>query len=364
VEPLAPQVMIEQVERLASDLRSLAPRYDERVREVLDPSWCSDIDRVILTGDGDSYHAACAAEMAMEQIAGLDCEPLSAFRFDAYSAGSLRAAARPLVIATSASGRTDRVVRAIRAARSHGAATIAVTGVAGSPVTQVADHSIVVDLPEPRHSPGIRTYQASLLGLLLMAAQLGQHRNARPETEIDPANAQHTQLLAELVALDDAVAATASAAADPCHRVAATLADAPVMMMVGSGPSYGTALFAAAKLIEGAGVFAAGQDLEEWSHVERHAYPDDMPVIVIAPPGRSHQRALELAVEAHRLGRRVIAVTTHDDTDLTPYADTVLPVHGYTREEFSPLLYHVFSGYLACHLADALGRKPFQSHRA
>ena len=64
-------------------------------------------------------------------------------------------------------------------------------------------------------------------------------------------------------------------------------ADSPVLVMTGSGPSYGTALFAAAKMTETAGVFAAGQDLEEWCHVERLAYPDAMPVFVIAPPGRS-----------------------------------------------------------------------------
>jgi glucosamine--fructose-6-phosphate aminotransferase (isomerizing) len=353
MEALAPEVMIEQVERLATDLRTLTPGYGTRVRDVLDPSWCTGVDRVILTGDGDSYHAACAAEMAVEQIAGVDCRPLSAFRFDAYGATSLRAAAHPLVIAVSASGTTDRVVRAIRSARQH-ATTIAVTGVAGSPVTQVADHSIVVGLAEPRRSPGIRTYQASLLGLLLVAAQLGHHRHASPDIEAE----------AELVALAEAVEATAAAVTEPCRRLAATLADAPAMMTVGSGPSYGTALFTAAKIIEGAGVFAAGQDLEEWSHVERFAYPDDMPVVVIAPPGRSHQRALELAAQAHRLGRRVVAVTAHDDAEAAPYAHAVLPVHGNTREEFSPLLYHVFSSYLACHLADTLGRKPFQTHRA
>ena len=72
--------------------------------------------------------------------------------------------------------------------------------------------------------------------------------------------------------------------------LAEVIADAPVMIMVGSGPSYGTALFSAAKIIEASGVFAVGQDLEEWSHVERYAYPDDMPIFVIAPPGRSHRR--------------------------------------------------------------------------
>jgi glucosamine--fructose-6-phosphate aminotransferase (isomerizing) len=41
----------------------------------------------------------------------------------------------------------------------------------------------------------------------------------------------------------------------------------------------------------------------------------------------------------------------------------MLPVRGSVREEFSPLLYHVFAGYTACYLAGELGRMPFQADR-
>lgn len=139
------------------------------------------------------------------------------------------------------------------------------------------------------------------------------------------------------------------------------IADAPVMVMAGSGPSYGTALFSAAKLAEAAGVFAAGQDLEEWSHVERWAYPQDMPVFVIAPPGRSRWRAVTLAALAKDQGRRVVAVTPGDDHEITRHAGFVLPVLGEVREEFSPLVYHVFACYLASYSATQLGRRPFQA---
>lgn len=167
----------------------------------------------------------------------------------------------------------------------------------------------------------------------------------------------------ELTELAGALDATAHAIKDRCRDLAGLITDASVMIMVGSGPSYGTALFSAAKMIEASGVFAVGQDLEEWSHVERYAYPDDMPVFVIAPPGRSYQRATELAAQAHKLGRRVIAITNEDDTEITRHARAVLPVRGQMREEFSPLFYHPFAGYLACFLTQRLGRLPFQTNR-
>jgi glutamine---fructose-6-phosphate transaminase (isomerizing) len=351
MEPIRPEVLIRQVESLAGDLREQTEAADERIRELLPVRECASTGRVYLTGDGDSYHAACATEMAFESLAGVPCDPVSALRFAEYAAPWLPSTpARPLVIAISASGRTPRVVEAIEAARRRGALTVALTSTHGGPVAQAADRCLVFDLPRPERSPGIRTYQASLLGLLLMAIRLAEARE-RPEP-------RGPVLRQELAALPAMVEATASAIKDRCRAVADMAADSPVLVMTGSGPSYGTALFSAAKMAEAAGVFAAGQDVEEWCHVETNAYPVDMPVFVIAPPGRSHRRATELAGQARQQGRLVVAVTDAADTAVTASASAHLPVHGQVREEFSPLLYHVFAGYLGSYLAGRLSRLP------
>jgi len=358
MEPLKPEVMIRQIEGLAGDLRTLTRPFDQQIRTVLTPSEWRAVNKVYLTGDGDSYHASCAAEMAFEVIADVICEPMSAQRFLDYGAEWMRNTApyQSLVVATSASGGTQRVVQAIKRAKEHGALTIALAGTPNSAVTQVADRTIVVELPQKERSPGIRTYQASLMGMLLVAIRLGEMRGKYHQ---DEANV----LRHELTALADIVDVTTNAIKERCREVADTIADTPAMVMVGSGPSYGTALFSAAKVVEAAGIFAVGQDLEEWWHVERFAYPVDMPVFVIAPPGRSHWRAGDLAATARALGRRVIAVTHKDDTEVTRHAHSVLPVYGEVREEFSPLLYHLFADYVASYVAERLGRALFQSNR-
>ena len=358
MEPLKPEVMFGQVAGLADDLRQLTRPFEQQVRAVLTPSEWQAVKKVYLTGDGDSYHASCAAEMAFQVIADVACEPLSAQRFLDYRAAWMRSAAPPhtLVIATSASGGTERVVQAIERAKEYGALTVALTGTPNSAVTQVADRSVVVELPHKERSPGIRTYQASLMGMLLVAIQLAERQGRYAQEETD-------RLRQEIIALAEVVDATTNAIRAGCREVADMIAASPIVVMLGSGPSYGTALYSAAKLVEAAGVFTLGQDLEEWWHVERFAYPLDMPVFVIAPPGRSHWRAQSVAATARGLGRRVIAVTHTDDTEVTRHAHMVLPVHGEVREEFSPLLYHLFASYVAAHVAERLGRYPFQSDR-
>ena len=358
MEPLKPEVMFGQVAGLADDLRQLTRPFEQQVRAVLTPSEWQAVKKVYLTGDGDSYHASCAAEMAFQVIADVACEPLSAQRFLDYGAAWMRSAAPPhtLVIATSASGGTERVVQAIERAKEYGALTVALTGTPNSAVTQVADRSVVVELPHKERSPGIRTYQASLMGMLLVAIQLAERQGRYAQEETD-------RLRQELIALADVVDATTNAIQAGCREVADLIAASPIVVMLGSGPSYGTALYSAAKLVEAAGIFTLGQDLEEWWHVERFAYPLDMPVFVIAPPGRSHWRAQSVAATARGLGRRVIAVTHKDDTEVTRHAHMVLPVQGEVREEFSPLLYPLFASYVAAHVAERLGRCPFQSDR-
>ncbi len=261
MEPVEPDVMIRQAERLAADLSDQLIPASQRLDDLLTPAECASAGAVYLTGDGDSYHAACATAMAFETIAGLACQPVSALPFLEYRAPWLR--------------------------------------------------------------------PAGGLGTLVIA-----------------------------------VSASGGAVSDRCEGVASIITGAPVMVMTGSGPSYGTALYSAAKMIEAAGIFTAGQDLEECSHVERWAYPDDMPVFVIAPPGRSRWRAAGVASTAGELGRRVIAVTPEDDSEITHHACAVLPVSGHPREEFSVLLYHIFASYLSSHLATRFGRKPFQIGRS
>lgn len=261
MESVSIESIAQQVGKLADDLRKQIEPVTKEIDGLLPSQLCATTSFVYLTGDGDSYHAACAAEMAFESLAGLSCEPISALRFLEYTTPwmSVTSAAPPLVVAISASGKTQRVVQAVEAGRRRRALTIAVTGTPGGPVARAADHSLVIDLARRERSPGICTYQASLLGLVLIAIRLGEARRYRTQSEC-------SALRQELLALPRMIEATVEVIEDRCRSVAAMVADSPLLVMVGSGPNYGTALFSAAKMAEAAGVFAAGQDLEEWCH--------------------------------------------------------------------------------------------------
>ncbi|MFJ3837457.1 SIS domain-containing protein [Streptomyces sp. NPDC054904] len=355
--PMDSSVLVRQSGRLAGDLRMLLERLPDRVGEA----WrrLSELTdgpgafrSVCLVGDGDSLHAGTAAEAAFENFADLPCEVQPAQRFLGYHVRGV--GSDTLIVAVSASGRTERVLQGVARARDRGLRTLGISGSATSPLAVAVDVHITVDLPDPEPSPGIRTHQASLVALLLLALRAAEDTRGAGWV---------ARIRAELLDVADGVAATEAAVRERALDLGRSLSDAPVIAVLGTGPAEGTAGYVAAKVVEGAGVLAFGRDLEEWWHVERFAAPLDTPLVVLAPPGHARERALELASRARTLGRRVSVVTPADGAELLDDQIVTLPVHGAAREEFAPLLYQAFAGHLACGIARALGRIPFQGHR-
>lgn len=358
------EVMLRQARAIGDDIRRLAEPVDEQVSAVLAQRWQRLVTRIRVVGCGDSLHAGLAAGWAFAAVPGVDYAAVPAFEYSAYPPAPWPpSTGRELVVAVSASGGTPSAIDAVRTATARGAETIAVVGRAGSPLAAAAGHCIVVPLPDAEPSPGIRTFNASLVALLLLArcltAARGRGRGLARIWEGSPAIRDDAVVArrAELSGVADVVDATNDALAGRTAAVQEALADADALVVLGSGPSYGTARHAAAKLVEGAGILAHAQDIEEWRHVERFAIPADLPLIVVAPAGHSAERAARTATSAGALGRRVVVVAPEDPADATRLA---LPVVGTVGEALSPLAYQLFAPHLAACWADRLGRVPFR----
>lgn len=348
---LDPWVMVREADRLAGDLAQLVPAAREQLRELVPaPRWTS-FERVVLTGSGDSFHAAAAAALAIEQTARVPCRYAGALAVSAYSEVELAAGdpSRTLVVGITASGATPSAIAALRAARAAGTATLAITGAAGAAIAADADATLVLPLHDREPSPGVRTWQASVVGLMLLGDALAEARLARPRL-----------LAAGVTAMAVSIEHTRRTIAEHVEPLAEELAAAATVLFLGSGPSRGVAMFGAAKLIEAAGVGAFAQDVEEWSHVERLLHPLSLPVILLAPPGRAHRRVSEVAARARAQGRRLIAVVAEGDREVASHADVVVQVSGAQDELLSPLVTHLLATELAPRIATHRGRRAFQ----
>ena len=331
---------LEQIFSLPDLIRESADRLASSSTRLLELIGGDDVGQIILTGCGDSHHAAIATRLAFQQFAGLPCHALTAMELARYQAGQLRLSksGRTLVIGISASGQVSRTVEALELAKLAGATTLALTGNHQADLASVADYIYhVPDSQSLSHNrgvivPGTRSYFLSLLALYHLAIQIGMARMSRPSLKSGTS-------ITELQSLADLAEQTIVSCRPRIARLINEWSDADHFVFCGSGPNFGTALFSAAKMIEAAGDAAIGQDLEEWAHLQYFERQVDTPTIVISAAELDGDRAREIIMAAKAIGRRVALITPENGVlNNELQGDARLTTAGNVSESFSPIL--------------------------
>ena len=348
-EASARAVMREQIMSQPALLRDIVEpatrQVAEALRDVQPQRW-----QVIYTaGCGDSFYAGLACEMAFARFCRLPVKALAAMAFARYEADQAPTPAG--LFGISNSGEVARSIEAVALGRAAGLDTVAVTGRADSGIAREAAATVAVPIAPMGRAPGIRSYTVQLVSLLLCAIRVGEMRQVLTADEADGWRQR-------LVELADCLAATIEATDAPAREAAERLGDQEDWVFLGCGPSYATALFSAAKLVESCGANAWGQDIEEWGHIQFFNAQERTPTCLIVPPGRSLDRALELLPHIKAVGRRTLAIA-HGSPASVP-VDTLLPVPEPMPELFTPLVYCLAGELLAYHLAEVRQSRFFQ----
>ena len=105
----------------------------QKLKEMLPPETAGKIQRVIVTGCGDSYSAAGAMRPALRELSGIyDCNAPDAVDFCRYyTENRILKRHRPeevLVISISFSGNSVRAAEALERAKNLGLYSLAITG--------------------------------------------------------------------------------------------------------------------------------------------------------------------------------------------------------------------------------------------
>ena len=353
--------MIAQIYSLPDLIRTTARSYAASVHAALDDELCRSAARIYLMGCGDSHHAALGCELAFEQLTGLPTEALTSMQFSRYAAEFMPGAnpASSLVIGTSVSGEVSRTLEGLLMGRKYGASTIALTANPSSRIGLAAGTTI--DTAQPPFQdppglviPGVRSYVANQVGLLLVSIRIGELRGHISGVEAG-------NLRQEIEALGGAAEQTIAANDSAARALAESWQDAREFVFVGAGPNLASALFSAAKILEATGDPALGQDTEEWAHLQYFARLADTPTFLISAGGRDLSRTAEIAEAAHHIGRRVAAVVPAHALSISSHADRLLPLAGGVREIFSPVISAIPASLFAAHRADVIAEPFFRA---
>lgn len=339
--------IVSQPALLRDIVEPAARQVAEALRDMQPQRW----QAIYTAGCGDSFYAGLACEMAFARFCRLPVKALTAMAFARYEAEQAPTPAG--LFGISNSGAVARSIEAVALARVGGLDTIAVTGRADSAIAREAAATVAVPIAPMGRAPGIRSYTVQLASLLLCAIRVGELRQLLTAAEAD-------RWRQRLVAVADDMAAALEAADAPARQAAERLGDHEDWVFLGCGPSYATALFSAAKLVESCGANAWGQDIEEWGHIQFFNAKEHTPTCLIVPPGRSLDRTLELLPHVKAVGRHTLVIAHGDPISLPVPVDTFLPVPEPMPELFTPLVYCLAGELLAYYLAEVRQSRFFQ----
>lgn len=334
------EVMRQEIAMIPDVMADVIADADGSIRTLAEDLVAAEIEHLWLTGCGDSAFAGAAAALALQRRGGVTPHPVHALDLARYASRYLPK--RSAVIALSFSGQVGRTIEAATQARRFGHRVVAVTNDARSPLAEASDRVLLVKLPTLGFSPGTSTYVGMVAVLMRLAAALAERRG-------DP------QQLADLARIPDLAARSLVVCAAPAEDAAALMLPNSWVTYLGAGPNEATARFGVAKLFEGPQRLGVATNIEEWAHEQYFVTRPGDPVVLIAPSGASHDRAMEILDELLFVEARPVVVS-----DVAPGNDALhVPYATGVSEDLSPLVACLPLALTAFHLARMSGKRSY-----
>lgn len=348
--------MRRQVLSLPDLMESQYLDLEARSRKVLPTPEIFRIQKIILTGCGDSLAAGMAAKYAFESVAGIptECVPsidLSRFYSEIHLGFYPN---NSLVIAVSNSGQIARIGEAVQRAHKFGAKVLGVTANEQSLLGKNSDYIMKISIPTFESASGVRTYLVSLMALLLLAVRFSE---VRGKITMDMANVyrndfgSQANLLRSLLPKMD----------QECLQVAAKWKGCPAFDFIGSGSDYGTAWYGHAKVFEATGKFAMCANSEDWLHL--NVFMRDVnqigTIIIAGSENAAMSRTKETMTHIAELGRPSILITDGDLDGFGPQIEKIrVPSASFSfmspLTQFCPIA--LLMGYIAVMTGEKDGR--------
>lgn len=293
--------------------------------------------RITFVACGTSYHASMVGKYLFEGLLGLPTDVMLASEFE-FAADALDP--ESLVIFISQSGETADTLKSLKIANKK-AETLAVVNVLGSTATREADHVIFTRAGPEIGVAATKTYISQLTCIYLLVACMGRKK----------------WLLEQLQKIPDCMEGVLSYE-DEIRKMAKKYKDSNDFFFIGRGFSYPTAMEGALKLKEITYIHGEGYAAGELKHGPLALIDDEVPVVAVVPPGKSHDRTLSNVEEVNARGARVIALGASDDDVLNFEAHDMIKFPPEVNELLSPLIYVVPLQLLSYHISVARGIDP------
>jgi glucosamine--fructose-6-phosphate aminotransferase (isomerizing) len=276
-------------------------------------------ERLVIAASGSSRHAGLAAEIMIEDLAGI---PVDVEYASEYTYRSTHALQNPGVLVISQSGETADTLAALREANARGLATVAITNNAKSSMAVEANASLPTLAGVEKAIPATKSFTTQIAVLYSLALHLARFRG-RMTLQTAEAHGRELRDIPELMK------AALPGWQKQAEALAPELANSSALLYLGRGAHYAIAREGALKLKESAYMNAEGYPSGELKHGPNALVSKDTPLIMIATVEASdpdsvlrYSKVLQLMKDMRTQGARIIALATEGDLEVPQHSDS------------------------------------------
>ncbi len=298
-----------------------------------------DVNRIIITACGTSWHAALIGEYMLEEIARIpvEVEYASEFRYRNPIVDE-----RTLVVVISQSGETADTLAAMREAQAKGARIIGVCNVVGSTIAREASAGIYIHAGPEIGVASTKAFTCQIVSLLILTLLFGRLRNLPVE--------EGQKIIKALLEIPSRVKKILEVKNDEIRDLAHQYYKSSNFLYLGRGYHFPVALEGALKLKEISYIHAEGYPAAEMKHGPIALIDENMPVVVIATKDSVYSKVLSNIEEVKVRRGRIIAVANEEDDNIGKLVDHVITVPK-TLDILAPILTIAPLQLLAYHIA-------------
>jgi glucosamine--fructose-6-phosphate aminotransferase (isomerizing) len=299
------------------------------------------------TGCGTAFFAAMLGSQVMQlaQNSGIESSCIQTLEFQNCEGAIDRS---DVAISISHSGVTKTTIDALNYAKMKGAYCVGISHFQRSPISQVAQETIIAGNGPDKPKCHTKCYVASAVACTKLLIEALKTGGKLPERLllIDSQLNKLPQIAKEVLASTDAA----------CKKIADE-DHATEYYFAGAGPNFPNALEAALKIMETSFVPALGFETEQLLHGPWSALDKESRVIVIAPKGGFYNRTLDLVKAATILGVPVISIVEKGNDEVSSSSDYAIELPAID-EYLSPFINIIPLYLLSYYLSIKRGHNP------
>jgi glucosamine--fructose-6-phosphate aminotransferase (isomerizing) len=305
---------------------------------TLDPQQIRQVDRIIMTACGTSYHAGLVGEYLIESLARIPVEVEYASEFRYRNAPMDR---KSIIISITQSGETADTLGALRESKRKGVPTLSLCNVVGSTIARETDAAVYLHAGPEVGVASTKAFTAQVTVLMLWALYLGRMRHL--------SSTAGARIIEELHQMPELVRQSLKCH-DDVRRIARKYYQVSNFLYLGRQYLFPVALEGALKLKEISYIHAEGYPAAEMKHGPIALVDANTPSVFLAPHCPVYDKVMSNLEEIKARGGPVIAVACEDDEQIASRADEVIYVPR-VAEHWQPLVAVVPLQLLAYHIA-------------